>query len=147
MTSADPQKGEHPGRQPGYRAAEAFVRPTPMYTHGEVVRFGFDLRNCTFSLSLTASSPTKQEAPTEVFLPDFHFPQSRMSIDASGGKWSVSSEDHGGTFVQILRWWHAEGDQTITVKGVKRRQGVAISNEEEEGYLEQCQQTNNCILM
>ena len=35
----------------GLRAAEAFIRPTPVATHGDISSFGFDLRNCTFKLA------------------------------------------------------------------------------------------------
>ena len=48
--------------------------------------------------------------------------------------------------IQRLKWWHGVGDQKITVKGVKRRPGMALGKEEEEGYLDQCQQTR-CRIM
>jgi hypothetical protein len=127
----------------GYRAAEAYIRPTPVTVHGNVVSYGFDLRVCAFSLSLTAPSATSENAPTEIFLPEWHFPNGNTSVEVSGGKWSISLEDE----LQKLRWWHAEGDQKITVKGVVRKSGVALSNvEEEEGYLEQCQKAA-CSIM
>jgi hypothetical protein len=47
---------------------------------------------------------------------------------------------------QILRWWHAEGDQSIAVKGVVRKPGSSIGTEEDEGYLAQCQK-QNCVVM
>jgi hypothetical protein len=131
----------------GLRAAEAFVRPTPVAVHGDISSFGFDLRNCTFHLSLSAPSSTREEVPTVVYLPDFHFPAGQTSVEASGGKWRISSEDHNGATVQILRWWHAEGDQTMTVKGVVRKQGGAMLGvEEDEGYLQQCQR-QACMVM
>ena len=123
----------------GLRAAEAFVRPTPIAVHGDISSFGFDLRNCTFRLSLSAASSTREEAPTVAYLPDFHFPSGQTSVEASGGKWTVSSEEQNGATVQLLRWWHAEGDQTMTVKGVVRKQGAGLGTEEDEGYLQQCQ--------
>lgn len=130
----------------GLRAAEAFIRPTPIFTHGDLISHGFDLRNCLFKLTLAASSSTKEDAPTTVYLPEFHFPTDQTTVEASGGKWTISSEETNGALQQTLRWWHAEGDQTMTVKGVVRKQGGALSTEEDEGYLQQCQK-QACIVM
>jgi hypothetical protein len=47
---------------------------------------------------------------------------------------------------QTLRWWHAEGDQRISVKGVVRKEGSALGTDEDEGYLKQCQR-ENCAVM
>jgi hypothetical protein len=99
-----------------------------------------------FTLSLTAGSPTREEVPTIAYLPDFHFPSGQTSVEATGGKWMISSEDQNGAVVQILRWWHAEGDQTIKVKGVVRKQGAGLGTEEDEGYLQQCQR-QACVVM
>jgi hypothetical protein len=134
------------GTKPGFRAAEAYVRPSPIVTHGEVVSHGFDLRNATFDFALECESPTPEDAPTEIFLPEFHFPREGTDVSVSGGKWIISTDDADGVDVQKLRWWHGEGEQSMTVKGVKRRQGVAIGSEEEEGYLEQCQ-NGTCGIM
>lgn len=135
---------------PGFRAAEAYVRPTPIATHGDVLSFGFDLRNCVFTFTLKAPSQAPQDAPTEVFLPEFHFPQGNTEVQTSGGKWTISIDDqdeHGG-LQQCFRWWHGAGEQKLTIKGVKRRQGMAMGKEEEEGYLEQCRQTaGKCAVM
>jgi hypothetical protein len=132
----------------GLRAAEAFIRPTPVATHGDVLSFGFDLRNCTFKLSLSAPSSTSKDAPTIVFLPEFHFPTGgQTTVEVSGGNWTIASEEAGGALVQMLRWWHAEGDQTLTVKGLVRKQGAAQSNAEDEGYLQQYQQWLPCNVM
>lgn len=131
----------------GFRAVESWVRPTAIVTHGNVVSYGFDLRSCTFKLCLSSSSATKQEAPTEIALPEFHFPQKDTSVEVSGGKWAISTEDIGQASLQILRWWHAEGEQKITVQGVKRKAG-AIVDAEDEGYVEQCQQqSGKCNVM
>lgn len=130
----------------GLRAAEAFVRPTPVATHGDVTSYGFDLRGATFKLALSAPTSTKEEAPTTIFLPEFHFPQGQTNIEVSGGKWTITTEDSDGASQQILRWWHAEGDQKLTVKGVIRKQGAGLSTEEDEGYLQQCQK-NACVMM
>jgi hypothetical protein len=131
----------------GLRAAEAFIRPTPVATHGDLVSYGFDLRNCAFHLSLSASSATAEDAPTMIFLPEFHFPTQQTSVEVSGGKWTIKSEEAGeGAVQQVLRWWHAEGEQKISVKGVVRKQGSMLGVEEDEGYLRQCQR-QACVVM
>jgi hypothetical protein len=123
----------------GLRAAEAFIRPRPVATHGDVSSYGFDLQSCTFKLSLSAPSSTSEEAPTVILLPEFHFPVGQTAVEVSGGKWEISTEESSGTLQQLLRWRHAEGDQYIIVKGVVRKQGTALGSEEDEGYLQQCQ--------
>jgi hypothetical protein len=128
----------------GLRAAEAFIRPTPVATHGDVTSYGFDLKSATFKLSLSAPNSTPDDAPTVVYLPEFHFPN--PTVEISGGKWSIASEEHKGAVQQILKWWHAEGDQSMTVKGVVRKQGGALSTDEDEGYLRQCQK-QACVIM
>lgn len=132
---------------PGYRAAEAYVRPSPIATVGNVTSYGFDLRNSTFTLTLTCDKPATEDAFTEVFLPEFHFPREGSEVEVSGGKWTISVDDDvEGGLIQKLKWWHGLGEQRLTVKGVKRKQGTAVGREEEEGYLEQCQQSR-CAIM
>jgi hypothetical protein len=127
----------------GYRAAEAYVRPAPMAVQGTIVNYGFDLRNCTFTLSLTALAPTAEEAPTEFHLPEWHFPSGSTTVEVSGGKWAITMGEH----VQMLKWWHAEGDQNIRIVGRVRKSGMPVgSSEEDEGYLEQCQRSA-CTIM
>ncbi len=130
---------------PGYRAAEAYVRPSPRATVGNVTAYGFDLRNCTFTLTLNSASAATEQAPTEIFLPAFHFPRDKAQVEVSGGKWSISVDGQEGA-IQVLRWWHGNGDNTMTVRGLIRRQAVALGNEEDDGYLEQCQQSR-CNIM
>ncbi|KAF2007984.1 glycoside hydrolase family 5 protein [Amniculicola lignicola CBS 123094] len=134
------------GDSQGLRAAEAFVRPTPVAAHGDISSYGFDLRNCTFKLALKAPGPTKEDAPTVVYLPQFHFPAGQTDIQISSGKWTISTEDANGAAMQILKWYHAGGDQTLMVKGVVRKQGAALGVEEDEGYLRQCQR-QACTMM
>jgi hypothetical protein len=115
-------------------------------TAGTVTKYGFDLRNSIFTLSLTAPTPTQEATPTEIFLSDFHFPRGETGVDVSGGKWTISSDDvGGGADMQKLRWWHAEGEQDIKVTGMSGK-AAAIGGDEEEGYLDQCQQST-CTLM
>lgn len=145
MTSAPPDRPAASPTKRGYRAAEAFVRPTPTAVHGALTGFGFDLRAAAFSLSVAAPGPAPPDAPTEAFLPEAHFPQGATRVEASAGKWSVAVGEDG---VQRLRWWHGGGEQRIVVTGVKRRAGVvegggngdgstgARGEGEEDGYLE-----------
>ncbi|PHH80328.1 hypothetical protein CDD80_1967 [Ophiocordyceps camponoti-rufipedis] len=136
---------------PGYRAAEAFVRPTPTVVAGDVVSSGFDLRRCVFELRLRAPKPATAEAPTTVFLPEFHFPSERCEVTASSGKWEISSSEDEGTRLQRLRWWHSEGEQHLTVRGMVRKLNAPQESGEEMGYLEQCQQLylnmGSCVVM
>ena len=111
-----------------------------------MVSYGFDLRNATFTMTLTCKSKIKEEVPTEIFLPDFHFPRDHSEVTVSGGKWTISIDDVDDGLIQKLRWWHAEGTQNIIVRGVRKAQGTAMGKEEEEGYLDQCQQTRCCVM-
>ena len=131
---------------PGFRAAEAYVRPSPITTVGEILSYGFDLRNCIFNLSLRAKNPGPDGIPTEIFLPEFHFPKDKCEIEVSAGKWTISTDDQDGGMIQKLKWWHVEGDHWIKVRGVQRSQNMMVGKEEEEGYLDQCQQ-NRCAVM
>lgn len=124
------------------------MRPSPITTVGSVISYGFDLRNATFNMTLQCENATSQDAPTEIFLPEFHFPAERSQVEISGGKWTISVDDTDGEagLIQRLRWWHGVGEQTLKVKGEQRKLGMALGKEEEEGYLDQCQQTR-CIVM
>jgi hypothetical protein len=131
---------------PGFRAAEAYVRPSPIATVGKVLHSGFDLRNCIFTFRLHAHEAGSEERPTEIFLPEYHFPKDKCEIEVSSGKWTISTDDQDGGMIQRLRWWHVEGEHSIKVTGVQRRQNMILGKEEEEGYLDQCQQSK-CRLM
>jgi Glycoside hydrolase family 5 C-terminal domain len=100
----------------GFRAGEAFVRPFPIAINGIIDSFGFDLKTCTFKLSLTSTEPTSEDTPTEIFVPAWHFPNGSTHIDVSGGKWQLMVEND----VQKLKWWHAAGEQSVTIKGLAR---------------------------
>nr|POE48762.1 putative glycosyl hydrolase [Quercus suber] len=134
---------------PGFRAAEAYVRPTPIATHGSIISFGFDLKTCSFTLALNATSATPQDAPTEIFLPDFHFPVGQTSVEVTGGKWTIQVDEMVESAPQqIMRWWHGEGEQKIVVKGIRRKRGTLAIREEEEGYLDAYwQMGKNCTIM
>lgn len=64
----------------------------------------------------------------------------------SAGKWEISVDDKDGGMIQRLRWWHVEGEHKLKVTGVVRRQNMALGKEEEEGYMDQCQQSK-CSVM
>ncbi|KOS17930.1 putative glycosyl hydrolase [Escovopsis weberi] len=124
---------------PGYRAAEAFIRPTATVVAGNVKSAGFDLRNCSYRLVVVASKPASEDAPTVVYLPEFHFPESEFEVALSGGKFEVvRDEDEAGPPLQRLRWWNPKGEQTLTVKGPIRKHQAVEGTAEDSGYLEQC---------
>jgi hypothetical protein len=131
---------------PGLRAAEAYVRPSPRATNGNVLTYLFDLRNCVFTFTLDAETPTSDDTVTEIFLPDYHFPPTNTSVEVSGGKWRIDADDVGGETMQMLRWWHGAGEQKIVVKGAKRNMQAALEPDEDIGYLEQCRRILGNIL-
>jgi hypothetical protein len=94
-----------------------------------------------FNLRLRTPKAGSEDTPTEVFLPEFHFPKDKCEVEVSSGKWTISTDDMDGGMIQRLRWWHVEGEHTLKVTGVMRRQNMALGKEEEEGYLDQCQQS------
>lgn len=110
----------------GNRAANAFIRPAPVYTAGTIVKYGFDLTRVIFELELDAAESTAENAPTEIFIPPLHFPKDQMTVTISGGKWEY------GELNKILKWWHNEGEQKIKIVGVK-----AFGTEVEEDFAPQ----------
>lgn len=129
----------------GYRAAEAYIRPSPIYVNGRLVHHVFDLKNCTFTMSLTAKVAAAPDAPTEIYLPEFHFPEASTVVAVSGGKWEIDCQEIQSFKIQCLRWWHADGEQDIKVEGVKHKPGE-FANLEEITYLEHCQR-GPCVMM
>lgn len=112
---------------PGYRAAEAFVRPSPVAVAGSISKYGFDLHKCEFHLEIRAAKAVQTSSdgnPTVVFLPEYHFPKDDCVIEVSSGKWEIGSDDSEGALVQRFRWWHGEGDQSLKIKGVVRTHNV-----------------------
>jgi hypothetical protein len=149
MAQPSTPSGNTSDSAPGFRAAEAYIRPSPITTHGTISSYGFDLKNCIFTFALASTSPTPQETPTVVFLPSFHFPQAQTQITVTGGKWTIEivSEVEGAE-MQVFKWWHGEGEQKCEIKGVKRKGGAAVGREQEEGYLEAYwQMGKNCTVM
>lgn len=135
------------GEKVGFRAAEAWTRPSPVVTNGRISHFVFDLRECTFSMSLAAKVRTEQGAPTEVYLPDFHFPAAQTLVTVSRGDWAIDYDETNGVKQQRLQWWHPEGDHEIKIQGVKRKLGeLTDGSAEDVSYLEQCQR-GGCVVM
>lgn len=101
----------------------------------------------TFTFSLTSDRPATELVATEIFLPEFHFPPGKTTIEVSGGRWRIDVLDVDGEGMQVMKWWHGAGEQHITVKGVKRKAG-ALSDEDGEtdgGYLETMRES--CVVM
>lgn len=136
----------------GYRAAEAFIRPTPTFIAGDLVDYGFDLRTCAFNLKLKAAKPAADDAPTVVFLPEFHFPKDLSDVQVSAGRWEMSHDEDEGTPLQRVRWWHPEGAHDLQIVGLARKHNTPLGSTDEEGYVEQCEagygfNFGNCTLM
>ncbi|KAI1007109.1 Glucosylceramidase [Podosphaera aphanis] len=148
ISSKNPDSLPELTRAPGFRAAEAFVRPSPFAARGKIIQYGFDLRNRIFTLRVQAPEPTDEGLPTEIFLPAFHFPKDHCDIEVSNGKWEIVTDgDKKSGTIQILRWWHVGGEQNIKITGVEQRlRNTASSGENEQGYFENCQQ-NKCSFM
>ncbi|OQE38904.1 hypothetical protein PENCOP_c007G05452 [Penicillium coprophilum] len=102
-----------------HRAAEAYLRPTPIYINGRLKSYGFDLKKCTFTMRLIANQ-TAPSAPSEIYLPGFHFPIGETSVMASGGKWEIYILEFHTVKLQYLRWWHGEGKADIKIRRKKR---------------------------
>ncbi|KAK4098709.1 glycoside hydrolase family 5 protein [Parathielavia hyrcaniae] len=144
---------------PGYRAAEAYVRPAPIAAAGVIKNYGFDLRQCLFTLTIQApplsrmvtdSDLDPRDLPTVVFLPEYHFPKDACAVQVSSGKWEISSDEDETVLVQRLRWWHGAGEQTLRVSGVVKKHNLGEGGlGEEGGYYEQCNQGawSNCVVM
>ncbi|KIW50520.1 hypothetical protein PV05_09324 [Exophiala xenobiotica] len=134
---------------PGLRSAEAYVRPSPIATVGDVISYGFDLRSVTFTFQLIADRATKEDIPTEIFLPEFHCPSGKTTVEVSGGRWRIDVLDVDGESMQIMKWWHGVGEQSMTVKGVKRKPGAWEEEADAEaGYLDSMRSTvENCSVM
>ncbi|KAL2752089.1 glycoside hydrolase family 5 protein [Sodiomyces alcalophilus JCM 7366] len=152
ISSTPTQKDPELSNTPGYRAAEAYIRPTAVNVAGRVVEGFFDLRKCEYKLRLEAKAAPADDAPTVVFLPEYHFPKDDCAVEVSSGKWELSvDEDEEAPDcppLQRLKWWHGEGEQTLKVNGLVRKHAVPEPSPEDAGYLEQCrQQYGACNLM
>ncbi|KAI5304994.1 hypothetical protein KEM56_005545 [Ascosphaera pollenicola] len=141
------RRGSISGDVIGYRAAEAFIRPSPLSTHGRVDEYWFDLKGRLFTLKLTSDNSTPEDGPTTCFLPEYHFPESHARVEVTGGKWKIEKEsvdDEEGS-VQILKWWHSEGEQQLRVHGaVRAKDGTILGKPDQAGHT--CQ-GSDCVVM
>ncbi|BCR87827.1 sterylglucosidase 1 [Aspergillus chevalieri] len=145
--SISSERSQPTGAGSGHRAAEAYIRPSPIKTNSQVVSHLFDLQKCTFTMSLQAKEMAGQETPTEIYLPEFHFPEDQSEVSVSSGKWEIDAEEFNSVKVQRLRWWHEGGKQNIKIEGVKRKLGeVSNAPGDDISYLEQCQK-GGCTVM
>jgi len=115
----------------GSRAFEAFVRPSPIVVAGKPKSYLFDMRTATFTLSMIPHShEPAEDAPTEIFLPEYLFEDCEPVISPSSGRWIVYRP------AQVLRWWHyGSGEQTITITSAYRRDGViGTADDDVEGW-------------
>jgi hypothetical protein len=99
-------------------------------------------------MSLAGNKATaEQGTPTEIYLPDFHFPETNTDVSVSSGEWSIDYVEFQSARLQRLQWWHSEGDQDIKIQGVKRKGGaLAAPSAEDLSYLEQCRK-GGCVVM
>ena len=76
------------------------------------------------------SEEPAEDAPTEIFLPDYLFQDCEPVISTSSGRWVVYRQ------AQVLRWWHyGSGEQNITItSGYKREGVVGTANDDIEGW-------------
>ncbi|KAI0127639.1 glycoside hydrolase family 5 protein [Xylariales sp. AK1849] len=139
ISSEPPSPNPEITNTPGYRAAEAFVRPAPIAVNGSMLKYGFDLKNCEFHLEINGTTAPSDDKPTTVFLPDYHFPKEQCTVEVSGGKWEISTDDEDRTWIQKIRWWHGADKQTMRITGLIRPHNTLQGSAEEAGYLEQCQ--------
>lgn len=131
---------------PGYRASEAYVRPAPVAVAGNIKHYGFDLKTCTFTLSLYSPKQFSTDTPTVLYLPEIHFPRDGCSVEVTGGKWEIAAEEGD---VQQLKWWHGTGEQNIKIVGVVRKVNGDGGLGEELGYYDALSNWvgNGCVVM
>jgi Glycoside hydrolase family 5 C-terminal domain/Cellulase (glycosyl hydrolase family 5) len=94
------------------RAKRAVIRPYPMAVAGTVTSYSFDINNQSFTLNINSEQGMDaiDSSPTEIFLPSLHFSDPDIVVKLSSGKWSFDPE------VEMLYWWHEEGEQSLVVK-------------------------------
>ncbi|CAP64662.1 uncharacterized protein PODANS_5_9360 [Podospora anserina S mat+] len=119
---------------PGYRAAEAYVRPAPVVTVGTIKNYFFDLKQCQFNMTIIAHKAAETDTPTIILLPDYHFPKDECIVEVSSGKWEISSDEEESIMLQRLRWWHGKGEQVLKITGVVKKHNIG---EGEGGYYDQ----------
>ena len=76
------QQGDPLDENSGGRALEAVVRPYPVATAGEPLRMAFDIKRRVFEFEFRHDPHVA--APTEIFVPDFQYPQG-YRVEVSDG--------------------------------------------------------------
>ena len=128
------------GQISNVRAAAAFIRPAPVATHGSIMSYGFDLKSCTFTIDVLASRAAPADAPSEIFLPELHFPVDAFDVEVTAGRTEVTLEEMKELGRrQILKWWNEDGQQRLQVKGTNKRT-------EESTMLDRCGESK-CMVM
>lgn len=69
-------------------------------------------------MRLVANQATAH-TPSEIYLPEFHFPMGDTSVTVSGGEWEICLQEFHTVKLQYLRWWHGEGTVEIKVRKIK----------------------------
>ncbi|MBM3132291.1 MAG: hypothetical protein FJZ95_04575 [Chloroflexi bacterium] len=93
----------------GGRALEAIVRPYARATAGEPVRMRFDVSTREFEFEFR-SDPTI-DAPTEIFVPRFQYPEG-YTVELSAGRFE---KDEGSQTLQVFNPTDAEAQITVRV--------------------------------
>jgi hypothetical protein len=114
----------------GSRALEAFVRPSPIVVAGTPRSYGFNMKSCTFSMTMVPfEADPPEDAPTEIFIPDYFFQDCEPEITVSSGRCEMNRRG------QVLRWWHSgDGVQNIKVWSAYTQEGVVGTVEGDEGW-------------
>ncbi len=73
----------------GIRGKEAIVRPYPIKTPGELIKYSFDRENGIFSCNFIHNPEIK--GPLEVFIPDIHFDKG-FEVEISEGRYEICYE-------------------------------------------------------
>ncbi|WCL50574.1 glycoside hydrolase family 5 protein [Leptospira sp. GIMC2001] len=76
----------------GGRAIEGFSRPYPKFISGNEISFRFDRRKNSFDIQYTVEE-WNLPYPTEIFIPEVHFPQGFVVLSKSGDiEWSYDNQ-------------------------------------------------------
>jgi Glycoside hydrolase family 5 C-terminal domain/Cellulase (glycosyl hydrolase family 5) len=94
----------------GGRALRAAIRPYPYKVAGEPLQYFFDMEKQEFYLKFKADKTIA--APTEIFVPSFHF-KNGFEVHSSSGTLAFDK-----THNLLLFYPEGEGDQFILVKGM-----------------------------
>ena len=66
-------------------------------------------------------------------------------MEVTSGTWIIEAQEVDGEHMQVMKWYHHQGEQSMTVKGVKRKLGIpgASVEEDEAGYFETMRKTGD----